>query len=91
MKRQEANFEILKILKNESDRFLTFLNTIIEQYPNQRFGQLICNYVCNDYTSLEPSNFTKFLMSELFITSDPFFEESSETLERFKKWYMSES
>ena len=56
MTRQEANREIVRALE-----------AFVEVYPNQRFGQIICNYFLPEYRE-----------------KDPFFEESTVTLERLK-------
>ena len=43
MKRQEANRQILRILEK-----------FIEMAPDQRFGQIICNYFIPDYREADP-------------------------------------
>lgn len=61
----------------------TEVNNAIDAYPNQRFGQIICNYICPDYRSEHVSTFTKIFMKTIFPNNpDPFFEESKETYER---------
>lgn len=55
----------------------------IELYPQQRFGQLFCNYWGGDYRSDNPSKLTTDLQNYLFPGKyDPFFEESAETYYR---------
>lgn len=56
MTRLEANREIVRALE-----------AYIEALPEQRFGQIICNYFLPEYRE-----------------KDPFFEESTVTLERLK-------
>ena len=55
--RFKANTEILQVLKD-----------LMIVFPDQRFGQILCNYVFPNYRE-----------------EDPFFEESTTTLERLKK------
>lgn len=43
MTRQKANREILKVL-----------STLVEQFPDQRFGQILCNYVIPEYRDKDP-------------------------------------
>lgn len=57
----------------------------IFKYPEQRFGQIICNYICPDYRNYEVSEETKYIISNLFPDNpDPFFEEPWETFKRLK-------
>lgn len=58
MTRQEANRKLVSILQ-----------AMVEAYPDQRFGQLLCNYFIPEY----------------YEGKDPFFTESEETLSRFKE------
>lgn len=86
--RQESNLTIADLLKDTSlnvdgliDRFAGYAKV----YPQQRAGQIICNYIADDYRSAKPSEFSKNLISTLFPGDpDPFFEESVDTLERIK-------
>ena len=87
MTRQEANYKILESLKLDSPEYNHLYDDIkklISQFQHQRFGQIICNYVCPDYR-FNPSEVTKDIMNKWFdIDFDPFFEESTETLNRLK-------
>ena len=87
--RQEVNREIAQYLKEHSflavraiaDKF----RELVEQYPHQRAGQIICNYICPDYRNEHPVFLTKQVMKGLFpINYDPFYEESIDTLKRLK-------
>ena len=52
----------------------------IDKYPEQRFGQIICNYICPDYRPQPYHPFTRKFMKTFFdIDIDPFFEESKDT------------
>lgn len=86
MTRQEANKEIVGILKARYPNYaeaLAFTKDCIEAYPDQRFGQIICNYVCWDYRDSTQTDFSKSMMNDLFPGNpDPFFEESTVTLKR---------
>lgn len=88
MSRQEYNQKILDLIGDDiKTKFASiiyeYLKNLIEEYPDQRFGQLVCNYVCPDYRSGNISNDTlEFLDAFFDIRFDPFFEESSETYER---------
>lgn len=68
--------------------FISDVETYVEKYPNQRFGQIITNYICQDYLdgNLMTSD-THLIMSNLFndLRYDPFFEESKESFERLSK------
>lgn len=90
--RQEFNFKISELLKGTpvgqlplsvSQNFAEMFEGLSYIYPQQRAGQIICNYICPDYRSLEPCTNTRLIMDSLFpINMDPFFEESSETYNR---------
>lgn len=87
MTRQEANRKILSILKAKYYNFFKdYFDTIeewIEKFPDGRFGQIICNWICPDYRDANPSWETLIMMVTLFPDDpDPFFEESVTTLER---------
>lgn len=100
MTRQEANFKIANILKDlpignlqfhltdgTAILFSEFFKCLSEEYPQQRAGQIICNYICPDYRFQNISEETKTIMETLFpINFDPFFEESTITLERCAKY-----
>lgn len=67
--------------KSIAEQFKEF----IEEYPNQRAGQIFCNYICYDYREECPRIETTVIMGTLFPNNyDPFFEESSETFNRLK-------
>lgn len=86
-KRQSANLEIANILENHPDELVRGIakdfRMMAEQMPQQRAGQIICNYICGDYRWDEPMHPTKHIMEVLFPGNpDPFFEESVITLKR---------
>lgn len=83
--RQEVNYKIACLIAAQSSDSEAALDLcdLIEKYPQQRFGQIICNYVCTDYRDPEPHPRTKNIMDVLFPdVSDPFYEESTVTLKR---------
>lgn len=49
-----------------------------------RFGQAVCNTICDDYRSESPREFTQFFMDKIFhdLKMDPFYEEPVETYNR---------
>jgi hypothetical protein len=86
MSRKEFNLKLLEELKKrpEFEMIIGYLPELIEKYPDQRFGQLFCNYIFPEY------RYRSYLMSifkfmdEIFPGNpDPFFEESSETYNRY--------
>lgn len=83
--RQYYNRAIVSWIRNnypENDEIFDDIEHYINKHPNQRFGQIICNYICPDYRS-NTSVYTKLLMDKWFLkNSDPFFEESKETYNR---------
>lgn len=88
MQRQQANQQITELIKDDSfiKKNLDFLKQMIIQYPNQRFGQIICNYICPSYRNIEPDPEEMACMNRLFPGNpDPFYEESVETLNRLMK------
>ena len=90
MTRLEANLKIAEILKKSDDDLFQALGELFESasknYPDQRAGQIITNYFCGDYRSEKVSSQTKKILEYMFpINFDPFFEESTETLERMSK------
>lgn len=100
MTRQEANLKIANILNsipkirdiqfwdsyNSVSLFPEIFKIFANKYPQQRAGQIICNYICPDYRNKEVSTITKIIMETLFPGNpDPFFEESEATLERLMK------
>lgn len=84
-KRQWANERILEVLKDDpwiKENF-DFVKRMIKQYPDQRFGQIICNYICPSYRDYNPIQEEIDCMARLFPGGyDPFYEESVETLNR---------
>ncbi len=83
MTRQEYNHIILDQIKNSDFSIISdHLEYFIDKFPDQRFGQILCNYICNDYKT-DMSVFTEMLFGWLFPNiDDPFFEESKETYNR---------
>lgn len=64
------------------------ISELIDQLPQWRFGQIVCNCICGDYREDEISEFTSNLMEKIFkIKYDPFFEESVDTYTRLLKTY----
>lgn len=87
MTRQEANRKILSILKAKYHNILkehfSEIESWIEKFPDGRFGQIICNWICPDYRDDDSSIETSIIMEVLFPGDpDPFFEESTVTLKR---------
>ena len=103
-KRREANLEISRILEklpignlqlcltNGAVMLLPSLFRVLsEEYPQQRAGQIICNYICPDYRSENTSAKTKAILRIMFPNdSDPFFEESTTTLNRLLSYFKNE-
>jgi hypothetical protein len=58
------------------------IKELVEKYPQQRFGQIICNYIYPEYRTTEDEDTLKFMKKYFDIPYDPFFEESSETYNR---------
>lgn len=85
-KRQEYNYKILSILKSyfpEMKNKFTDIEKCIESFPQQRFGQIICNYICPDYRNQNVNSITSSIMGSIFPGNpDPFFEESEVTFKR---------
>ena len=82
-KRQQANQQIIEIVKDDPfiKKNLNFIKRMIVQYPDQRFGQIICNYICPSYRAENPDAEELACMARLFPGNpDPFYEESVETL-----------
>ena len=88
MTRQEANLKIYKLVKDNAvmaAKAEELLSKILE-CKDQRFGQIICNYICPDYRDSDPGIPTKLIMDALFPGNpDPFYEESTVTLNRLKR------
>lgn len=95
MTRQEYNFKIFEQLKsnkffnnfmdrNMSDEVYEVLEDCIQDYPQQRFGQIFCNYVYPSYRDRDVMELNQ-VVDMLFYKStcsDPFYEESEETYNR---------
>lgn len=93
MNRQEYNRKIYDYLLNNKEfrdklesiigndsAFFDPLNSLIDTYSQQRFGQIICNYIIPDYRDSLPNDLTIWLQEYLFQNNqDPFFEESHYT------------
>ena len=88
-KRQEANLELAEILKDTNwNQLGVQLESLAKEFPQQRAGQIICNYICPDYRDSVISVETKDIMDFLFPDDpDPFFEESVVTLKRVKSYF----
>lgn len=87
-KRQEINQEILALIAEDPfiKEHLVEIAKCIKFFPEQRFGQIMCNYVCPSYRDYNPVLEEKECLARLFPDNpDPFFEESIETLNRLKK------
>ena len=89
-RRQEFNFEIAEWLREHDFLVVRAIagkfEDLAKQYPQQRAGQIICNYICPDYRDESPNIVTKQITEGLFPGNpDPFFEESYETLKRLKQ------
>lgn len=89
-KRQDFNRVILTQLeKKYGDQYKHLWQPIsqcIEGIPQQRFGQIICNYILPDYRCSFPSEITQNFMSQIFPNDpDPFYEESYTTLKRISQ------
>lgn len=91
MNRQEYNRKILDFLIKkeciwEDSGIYDKLKECIEIFPQQRFGQIVCNYICGDYRDKIISDFTKEFMNIIFPDNpDPFFEESHYTYYRLTR------
>lgn len=90
MTRAEANYKIADILSGTSWEsefsFATQLREFTDRCPDQRAGQIICNYICSDYRNDEVAPSTTAFLGLLFPGNpDPFFEESVVTLQRLTK------
>ena len=86
--RQEWNYKIVDLI--EKDYFLPssyLLRGLVDRHPQQRFGQIICNYICSDYRNEEPSlNTQLWLKSNIFSDNmDFFYEEPWKTFNRINK------
>lgn len=82
LNRQEWNKKVLdKLDISNKDIILELIDT----FPQQRFGQIICNYICPDYRDLTKSKETEELIEKIFPKKfDFFFEEPWETYKRLE-------
>jgi hypothetical protein len=89
MKRQNYNYKILETIQNKLPEFEAYYDEIenyIEKCPQQRFGQILCNYICWDYRDKQCDWEHRKLLNTIFPNNpDPFFEESSETYLRLNE------
>lgn len=88
MTRHEANNKILDLIQDNVvvSKVIADIQEHIDEYPQQRFGQIICNYIFPDYRDSDPSVETKAFMNAIFPNDpDPFYEESVETYNRLKR------
>ena len=95
MSRKDWNIKIYHLLKfkkdintwliqnNKIEEFYGKLWKMIFKYPDQRFGQIFCNYFAPFYRDNLEGIFEEGMMKLLFwnCDMDPFFEESKETYE----------
>lgn len=93
MNRKEFNIEILKHLEGKKffeqfvpneiavDMYET-LDESIQDYPDQRFGQLMCNYIYPEYRQRTESPLNMIMDMLFYNIQDPFFEESESTFNR---------
>ena len=99
MNRQDYNKAILTCLKDKkflesfysdyhSSQLYERLNDCIEQYPDQRFGQIFTNYIYPDYRTRNDIVMNS-VMDMLFynVKCDPFNEESESTCKRLAPEY----
>lgn len=93
MTRLEANLKIATLLPRTHIAYCTdFFRECAISHPQQRAGQIFCNYICYDYRDPEPDPLTTKTLAFLFPDNrDPFFEESEVTLKRLKKIIKSQS
>lgn len=84
LSRQGANLKIADILKGTEWHFEgNCLKELAEKFPQQRAGQLICNYIHPQYRHPNAPDNTRAFLEYLFPGDpDPFYEESVVTLKR---------
>ena len=77
----------LLIKYNKMEYFFDKLWKMIHKYPDQRFGQIFCNYFAPFYDKDLEGEFEVNMMNLLFnnCDMDPFYEESKETYERLSE------
>lgn len=81
LKRQEYNFKILEKIEADwmTSELFDHITELIYTYPDQRWGQLITNYVTPDYRSNNVSKLTIEIFKYFEWDYDPFHEESKKT------------
>lgn len=58
----------------------------IYQHPDQRMGQIICNYIYPEYRKMDSTVPCREFLAKYFpIKGDPFYEEPDITLARWEK------
>lgn len=84
MNRQKWNHKVLALISNKYVIRNNNIRKLIDSYPQQRFGQIICNYICPDYRDTKPSYITElWLRTDIFPKDiDFFYEEPWETFKR---------
>ena len=71
-------------IKNDYPELIDNFKSISIKYPEQRIGQIFCNFLCADYMESNPCEETIYLMGTLFNDNkDPFYEESDVTIRRW--------
>ena len=94
MTRKEFNLKIFKHLSERKffenffdgetcDEIYETLADCIQDFPDQRFGQIMTNYIYPDYRQRTEHSLNQ-IMDVLFygIDMDPFYEESEDTFNR---------
>lgn len=100
-RRQEFNKKVSDLLKKDNnlkvlldaidqdfEEFFETLDDLIEGHPQQRFGQIVCNYIFWNYREDDMPEMARKTFEYIFpINFDPFYEESYETWERLNAFY----
>lgn len=77
--------QVIGLFNLDEEVILKFYRYIIK-HPEQRFGQIMCNYICPDYRDGNISDTTKEIMNKLFPNDpDPFYEEPWITFKRYEE------
>lgn len=81
--RQEYNKKILAMVKDAdwmTDQIYDKISERVEWFPDQRWGQLMTNYIIPDYRMKRKCTLTDEVMHYFgWNTGDPFYDESSKT------------
>ena len=90
MNRQEYNLKIAELFENSNNKLIKGIapefKGLVEEYPYQRAGQIITNYIIPDYRNSSIDSFTRDILELLFPGNpDPFFEESEKTFKRLSE------